>query len=208
MEALILPNTYIYCVKKENLQHFSTSPLWMKAFSFLTAIATLFYAFHLVMDFALADKFEAARWVKEVHFYIAIYFPGFLLLTSTFNTRKSLHRAAWIAAIVFGVCIGLNIPNSYEIVDIYHLQYPTSLALLALLTVAIIHFVKKQKNSTDVIKLLWLFCLVYSYVVPNFVTKYHQAGWFILAMQFVFPVMMTIGLVQFFRKPKTPTHAA
>lgn len=208
MEALILPNTYIYCVKKENLRHYSTAPLWMKLFSYVTTLTTAFYAFHLFMDFALGDRFQASRWVKEVHFYIACFFPVFLLLTSTFNERKNLNRVAWIASCLFAVCIALNIPNSLELIEIYHLQYPTSIALITMVTVAIIHFVKKKKNVTDVIKLIWLFSLMYAYVVPNFVTKYHQAGWFIIAMQFIYPVMMTIALVQFYRKPKSTEYAA
>jgi|GEM_PF-1432209 hypothetical protein len=194
---------YIYCVKKENLQHYSTSPVWMKILAFLTAITTAFYAFHLIMDLFFSDQFEAARWVKEIYFYIGIFFPGFLILTGTFHENKVRNRIVWCAALVFGGCILLNIPNSLEIIDIYHLQYPTGLALLTLLVVAIIHFVKKQKNAVDVLKLLWLFSLTYTYIVPNVVVKYHQAGWFLLAMQVLYPIMMTTALIQFFNKPKT-----
>ncbi len=203
MATLNLPIPYIYCVKKANLRHYSSAPLWMKLLSFVVTIATLFFTFHLVMDLAFSDKFEAAMWVKEVHFYIACFVPGFLLLTSTFNDRKNLNRVVWSASILYAICIALNIPNSHEVIEIYHLQFPTSIALLVMLTAAIIHFVKKQKNVFDVIKLLWLFSFTYMYVVPKFVSKYHQAGWFLIAMQFLFPVVMAIGLIQFYRKPKS-----
>ena len=175
----------------------------MKLFSFLTALTTVFYAFHLVMDFYFSDRFEAAIWVKELHFNIALFFPVFLLLTSTIGERRNLNIVAWSAGILFATCTLLNIGNRYELYDIYHLQYPTGLALLTLLAVAIVHFVKKQKHVSDLLKLLWLFCLVYAFVVPNVVTKYHQAGWFIIAMQFLYPIMMAAGLLKYYQKPKT-----
>jgi hypothetical protein len=194
-------------VKNAGLRHYSTSPVWMKILSFLTAATTLFYAFHLFMDFVLKDQFEAAMWVREVHFYIACFFPGFLLLTSTIGENKVRARVMWAAAGLYAVCIALNIPNSHEVIEIYHLQYPTSIALLIMLTVAIIHFVKKKKNMTDVIKLAWLFSFTYMYVVPRFVPTKHQAGWFVIAMQVIYPIMMTIGLIQYYRKPKNSAYA-
>lgn len=202
MTTLNLGIPYIYAVKNGNLQHFSTAPMWMKILSIITSIATLFYAFHLVIKMGFDDQVVRSVWVDEVHFYIACFFPGFLLLSGTFPERKRLNRVAWMASLVYAVCLGLNIPNSHELIEIYHLQYPTSIALLTMLTVAVIHFVKKQRNVSDVLKLLWLFSFTYLYVVPKFVPKYHQAGWFLVAMQCLFPVVMAIGLIQFYRNPK------
>jgi hypothetical protein len=208
MQTLHFANPYIYNVKNTNLRSYATAPLWLKLFSFLTAATTLFYAFHLVMQFLFDDHVQRSIWLDEIHFYIPCFFPVFLLITSTFNERRNLNRVVWIASIVYALCLLINIPNAYDIISVYHLQYPTSVALLVMLTAAIIHFVKKRKNAVDVLKLVWLFCLVYGYAVPNFITKYHQAGWFLIGMQFLFPVMMTIALVQFFQKPKPTDHAA
>lgn len=208
MATLNLPIPYIYGMKNESWAHFSTAPVWIRIFSILTAATTVFYAFHLVILFAFEAQVSPANWINEIYFYIACVFPVFLLLIGTLSRNKKLARIAWPAALMFGICIALNIPNSMELINIYHLQFPASLGLLIALTVYIIYFIRKKKNVLDVIKLIWLFSFAYFYIVPKFISGGHQAGWFLVAMQFIYPVMMTYGLIQFFRTPKTNENAS
>lgn len=200
--TLNLAIPYICRMNSATWQHNSTAPLWIKILSWLTIATTAFFTFHLVILFGFGDQLSPATWITEIYFYVACFFPGFLVLTGSLNRKKKLARVLWIAIALYGICIALNIPNSHEIIEIYHLQFPTSIALLTMLIIYAIHFFQKEKNALDYVKFLWLFCFVYMYVVPKFVPGGHQAGWFLVGMQFIYPVMMTAGLIQFYRKPK------
>jgi len=191
-----------------NWQHNSTAPLWMKILSVIIALAVLFFVVHTAILFSWGDdqSFYIAPWTQEIYFNIWVAAPLFFFLTGH-SIRSKLSKLLIVFLTLFGVCYLLNIGNNYEWVDIPHLQFPMSAALLGILITWTITVFRRKKTVFDVLKFLWLFGFVYSFIVPKFVPGGHEAGNFLLASMFIFPFMMTVGLVQFYRKPKPTINA-
>lgn len=151
-------------------------------------------------------KFSVATWTQELYFNIWVALPLFLFICGKSLQDNKLNKLLLVFTGLFGVCYLLNIGNAYEWVDIPHLQFPMSIALLGILTTWLLAVRKRKKSVLDLLKLLWLFGLIYSFVVPRFVPSGHEAGNFLLGSMFVFPFMMTLGFVQFFYSPKASQH--
>lgn len=193
----------------KNRRHFSTAPLIIKILSLFTAAGTLFFVFHTIIQFIFEKEIESgtyyiATWTQELYLNLWMALPLFLALIGTTIHDRRVNK--WLIAfvIVFGICHLLNIGNTQDWVDIPHLQFPQSIALIGINIVWIIHITKKKKSALDILKFIWLFGLTYSFVVPRFIpgSTMHQAGNFFLASMFVFPLMMILGLVLFIKKPK------
>lgn len=212
MNSVVLPNPYICPVNTANWQHHSTAPIFIRLLSYVSVIALGFFLFHTTIMFVYdaeinSGKFEVATWTQELYFNIWVALPLFLLVCGQSLQNKKLNKLLLVFTGLFAVCYLLNIGNAYEWVDIAHLQFPMSIALLGIFTIWIIAVLKRKKTILDILKLLWLFGLIYSFVVPRFVPSGHEAGNFLLGSMLVFPFMMTIGFIHFFRKPKTADHA-
>lgn len=188
-------------------RHFSTAPLIIKFLSFITAVGTLFFIFHTAVQFIYEKEIDSgtyyiATWTQELYLNLWMALPLFLAIIGTTIHDKRVNKWLIVFVCIFGIGHLLNIGNAQEWVDIPHLQYPQSIALIGILTVWIIHITKKKKSIPDILKFIWLFGLTYSFVIPRFVPSGHEAGNFFLASMFVFPIMMIYGLVLFFKKPK------
>lgn len=189
-------------------RNYRTAPLSIKLLAWLCIPATLFFIFHTFVQFAYETEINEGRlaidtWVYELYHFIWWALPFFLFITGTMIAHKKLRILAAISGILFASCYFMNLGNAYEYVDIPHLQYPQSIALLGLFTTWMIHLLRRKKHFSDIFKFIWLFGLCYSFIVPRFVRSGHESGNFYLASLFVFPVMMTIGLIYFSNKNQT-----
>lgn len=195
-----------------NWQHHSSAPLWVKLFSYISVAALLFFVLHTAILFIYAGeidggKFNVETWTQELYLNIWAVLPVFLFVTGKSLQQKPEGRTLLICAALFAALYLLNFGNTYEWLDIPHLQYPMTLLLLIILGVWIAAVAKRKKTISDALKFIWLFGFVYSFAVPRFVPSGHEAGNFMLASMFIFPFMMAVGFVHFFRKPKTIAHA-
>lgn len=152
------------------------------------------------------ETFTVATWVQELYFNIWVVLPICLLVTGKSLQNNKLNKLLLAFSALFAICYLLNIGNTYEWVDIPHLQFPTSVALLGILVTWIIIVSQRKKSILDALKFLWLFGMIYSFIVPRFVPGGHEAGNFLLGSMLVFPFMMILGFIQFFQKPKIPIH--
>lgn len=204
---------YIYAVKSGHWQHHSTAPIWLRVLSYLTAAAVLFFLFHTLMLFVYSTEidngdFYIAAWTQEIYFNVWVAAPLFLALCGRSFGTERIGKMLLIFTVLFGIFYLVNIGNTYEWLDIAHLQYPMSALLLCILITWSIIAARRKKTVLDGLKFVWLFGFIYAFIVPRFVPSGHQAGNFLLASMFIFPFMMTLGFVQFFRKPKNTEHAA
>jgi hypothetical protein len=188
-----------------NWQHSSTAPFFVKLLAYVSLIALGFFLVHTLVMFN--GSFNAAVWTQELYFNIWVALPLFLFITGKSVLQKPQGKILIVLALLFGICYLLNVGNTYEWVDIRHLQYPMSILLLGILITWITAVLKRKKTMLDGLKFLWLFGFIYSYIVPRFVPSGHEAGNFLLGSMFVFPFMMALGFVQFFRKPKPAEYA-
>ncbi|HTF04035.1 MAG TPA: hypothetical protein VK826_08415 [Bacteroidia bacterium] len=187
--------------------NYRTAPLLLKFFAWITILGTLFFVFHSIILIIFSKTLEPAAWIQEIYFNSFCVLPIFLLFTGTFITEKKYRIPLWLFLGIFAVGHAINMLNTYEIVDIGRLQYPMSVALLGLFITYLIHFIKKQKNVLDFLKIAWFAFVMWVYIAPRFIQSGHKAGWFLIAAQLIFPVMMAIGMYHFFRKPKTENIA-
>lgn len=212
MTAIELPIPYIYGMNSERWKHNSTAPVWIKSLVWFSMLATLFFIVHTSVLFIFSEEigkgtFYIAAWTQEIYFNIWVAVPLMLFLVGkSLNGTTASKVLVWFTGL-FGACYLLNIGNTYEWVDIPHLQFPMSAFLLGILITWITIVIKRKKTVLDGLKFIWLLGFAYSFIVPRFVSGGHEAGNFLLASMFVFPFMMLVGSVQFFRKPKTITHA-
>jgi hypothetical protein len=202
---------YIYSVNTGAWQHHSSAPLAVKLLVYISFTALLFFLFHAAMMFTHDEEinngtYSVATWVQELYFNIWVTLPAVLLVTGKSLQDKKRSKLLLAFCALFAVCHLLNIGNTYEWVDIRHLQYPSSIALLGILITWIIIVSKRRKTILDALKLLWLFGMIYSFIVPRFVPGGHEAGNFLVGSMLVFPFMMAVGFVNFFRKPNTVGH--
>lgn len=186
-----------------NWQNFRTAPLALKLFSFLAVLGTVFFVFHSIILIVYSKTIEPQAWVQEVYFNIFTGIPIFLLFTGTMITEKRYRIALWTFLGIFILGHIINIFNTYEWIDIGGLQYPMSVALLSLFVTYCIHFFRKKKGILDIFKIIWFACLMWVYIAPRFIQSGHKAGWFLIAAQCIFPILMTIGLFQFYRNKQS-----
>lgn len=155
-----------------------------------------------------AGTFYVAPWTQELYFNVWVAAPLFLALTGKSFAAGRTGKTVLAFTVLFGILYIVNIGNTYEWLDIAHLQYPMSILLLGILITWSLIVARRKNTILDALKFLWLFGFIYAYVVPRFVPGGHEAGNFLLGSMFVFPFMMTLGLVLFYRKPKPTEHAA
>lgn len=182
-----------------NWSHYKTAPLLLRIFSWITIAGTLFFMFHSVILIVYSDTLEPQAWVQEIYFNLFTALPIFLLFTGTLITEKKYRWPLWVFLGVFIIGHIINIFNTYELADIGGLQYPMSVALLGLFVTYVIHFIRKRKSVLDFLKISWFASLMWVYVAPRFIQSGHRAGWFLIAAECIFPVMMIVGLIQFYR---------
>src|SRR3989338_6176201 len=161
--------------------HFHTAPLAIKALSVLCVFGTLFFIFHTIAQFIYekeiaAGTFYIAPWTQELYLNLWVALPVFLVLTGTAIRNPRVKKPIVVFVLLFGVCYVLNIGNVYEWVDIPHLQYPQSVALIGMLVCWIINITKKKKSALDILKFICLFGLSYAFIVPRFVRSGHELG--------------------------------
>jgi hypothetical protein len=202
---------YIYPMNTANWQKNFTAPIGIKILAVIAALATAFFVFHTAMMFAYDEEitrgtFYIAAWTQEIYFNIWVAAPVVLFLIGK-SMQSKQSKLLIVFTALFAVCYLLNIGNTYEWIDIPHLQFPMSAALLGILITWIITVIKRKKTVLDALKFLWLFGFVYSFIVPRFVPGGHEAGNFLLGSMFVFPFMMTLGLLQFYRRFNTSPDA-
>lgn len=178
--------------------NYKHSPTSIKILGWLCIPAVLFFIAHTIIQFVYADDIIFSPWIGELYTMIWLATPLFLYLTGSMIGNKKMRITTNVFLVLYGSCFLLNLGNAYEWVDIPHLQYPMSIALLGILTLWIIHVIRREKNILDLFKFIWLFGLTYSFIVPKFVPHKHEAGNFYFASIFIFPVMMIIGLYYFF----------
>lgn len=188
---------------------FHTAPILIKILSVLSAIGTLFFLFHTIAQFIYekeinAGTFYIAPWTQELYLNLWVALPLFFVITGTAVRNNRIKKPLIAFVILFGVCYLLNFGNTYDWVDIPHLQYPQSVALIGINVTWIMHIAKKKKSVLDILKFIWLFGLTYAFVIPRFIRSGHESGNFFLVSMFVFPAMMILGLFYFFKKQKQP----
>lgn len=174
------------------------APVAIKALAWFSVLATIFVVAHSIIQFVFADDVAFEPWIGELYFALWQATPVFLYLTGSMIAEKKLRITANIFMVFYATYYLVNIGNAYEWVDIPHLQYPASAALIGLLVTWFIHFFRRKKEINDFFKFVWLFGLVYFFAVPRFVQSDHEGGNFYLASLAAFPIMMSIGLYKFF----------
>jgi hypothetical protein len=194
-------------MQQNTWSNYRTAPLALKIFAWAAVAGTLFFVSHSIILIVFSKTIEPEPWLQEIYFNTFCALPIFFLFTGTLITEKKSRIPLWLFLGIFVVGHIINIFNTYELLDIGGLQYPMSVALLGLFITYFIHFVKKKKDILDFLKVTWFACLMWVYIAPRFIQSGHRAGWFLIAAQVVFPVMMIIGLYSFFRKPKTENIA-
>jgi hypothetical protein len=178
--------------------NYRTAPLLIKLFGWLCIPATLFFVVHTIIQFIYSDTIIYAVWIDELYHVLWNALPVFLYLSGSMIADKKLRITTNVFIVLYGSFSLLNFGNAYEWVDIPHLQYPQTIALIGLLTTWLIHLFRRKKHILDLFKFIWLFGLTYVFAVPRFVQSGHEAGNFYFASLFAFPVMMGIGLYLFF----------
>jgi hypothetical protein len=188
------------------LRHHATSPFWYRLLAYFAVAGTLFYIFHTIILFIFSATIEPEVWVQELYFNIFLGLPLFLFARGEMISRKSYRLPALIFMGISLLGYGANFLNAYEIIDVSGLQWPTSFALLGLFITYFIHFISKKKNIADYLKLVWFACIFWVFIAKRFVPHGGYAGWFLIAAQFIFPVMMIAGLFQYFKSPNSKNH--
>lgn len=188
------------------LRHHATAPLWYRLIAYIAVAGTLFYIFHTIILFIFSATVEPAVWVQELYFNIFVGMPLFLFAQGEMISRKSYKYPALIFMGIAILGYAANFLNAYEFIDVSGLQWPTSIALLGLLITYLIHFSTKKKTLNDVLKLAWFVCIFWVFIAKRFVPHGGYAGWFLIAAQLIYPVMMITGLYKFFQSPKSQNH--
>ena len=99
----------------------------------------LFFIGQTLVQLAFSDDIAFEAWIGETYFIVWQSAPLFLYLTGTMISDKKLRITANIFLVLYGVYYILNLGNTYEYVDIPHLQYPASIALTGLTVTWLIH---------------------------------------------------------------------
>ncbi len=184
---------------------YNKAPLFIKFFSWIAIAGTLFFLFHSVILIAYSATIDPQAWVQEIYFNLFTGLPIFLLFTGKMIGEKKFRIPLWLFLAVFLIGHLINMFNTYEILDVGGLQYPMSVALLGLFITYAIHFVSKSKSILDFLKIAWFACLMWVYIAPRFIQSGHKAGWLLIVAECIFPLLMIIGLIQFYNTKKQNT---
>lgn len=111
------------------------APLAVKILAWLCIPITLFFLAHTIIRFAFSSSLNYEIWIDEIYLGLWVVAPIFLYLTGSLISEKRLRIITNCALLLFGSCYLLNLANLYEWVDIPHLQYPMSVALITILVV-------------------------------------------------------------------------
>ncbi len=187
-------------MSENSWSHNKTAPVLIKILAWLAVVATLFFVVHAIILVVFAETIEPQAWVQEFYLHIFSGLPLFLLLIGSMICERKYRILLWSFLGIFLVGHFINILNTYEILDVGGLQYPMCIALLGLFITYLFHLFNKKKVLNDFFKLSWFTCLAWVYIAPRFIQSGHKAGWFLLAAQIIFPIMMTVGLFTFFKK--------
>lgn len=176
---------------------YHNSSLLLKIIFWLTLVALGFVLFHFTL---MLLNYQAATWVTEIYFDLQCGLPFFLFLTGTFIHNKKLRIPLLLFFPAFFIGYVLNVLNRYEFISVYHLQYLMGPALLGLFVIYCIHFFQKNKKTLlDFLKIIWLLCITWAFLVPRFTSGFY-AGKFLIASMIIFPFLMGIGLYKYYRK--------
>lgn len=182
-------------------QRYSTAPLLLKLMAWCVFVAIGFLLFHsYILQFT---EFAPKLWIQELYFNLLCGLPLFLLLTGASIHDKTFRWPVLLLLGVFVIAYVLNFLNFHEITDIYGLSFVMSGALVLLVLLYLAKFFLREKTVLDVLKLLWLICMSYSFIANRLIPNGGKQALFTLyAAVAILPFLMIWGMVVFFRKAK------
>ncbi|CAN5913322.1 hypothetical protein BH11BAC7_BH11BAC7_08550 [soil metagenome] len=180
-----------------NTNYYNASPL-LRISGIACIPVFLFVVVHIVMGYF---EIYPVAWLRELHFILQNGLPFFLFLTGTFIHNKKLRIPLLIFFPVFIIGYTIKTLDFWGLIDVHGVKWIICPALLGLLITYVIHFfAKKSKRVLDYLKIIWLLCLSYVLFSIYFPIKFHTI-YFFEASTWILILLMTLGLVNFFRKP-------
>jgi hypothetical protein len=198
--------------------HYSNSSLLFKIMGIACIPVLAFVLVHMLLAFF--DLYPVS-WMREIHFTLQNGFlPFFIFLVGSFARNKkfriplliffplffigySIKTLDFLGVIDYYNWTGLESTSqgSGELINLLREKWIVCVPLLGLvITYTIYFFVKRSKTITDYIKVIWLLAISYVtfsiYFPIGFKTIYlYEASTWVLI------VMITLGLINYFRKP-------
>ncbi|CAN5406986.1 hypothetical protein BH09BAC5_BH09BAC5_14780 [soil metagenome] len=176
---------------------YSNSSLLFK----ILAIACIPAMAFTILNYVLVEFMELTpkSWILELNLILQNGLPFFLFMTGSFIHNKKLRIPLLIFFPIFFIGYTLKTLDFYGFVDL-HTKWIIVPSLVGLMITYIIHFFSKSKKLLlDFLKLAWFIMIGYTLLSLYFHIGY-KVVYIFEASFFVMLIIMTIGLIKFFRK--------